>query len=51
MRAHVHYSTNVCELTIAVLTPGQEQVPQDDEHARCRNEFVRGLDRRLSVLR
>jgi hypothetical protein len=41
---------NVCELTLAVLTPpGQEQVPQDMEHEGCRDEFVRGLGRRLPV--
>jgi hypothetical protein len=39
---------NVCELTLAVLTsPGQELVPQDNEHEGCRDEFVRGLGRRL----
>ena len=39
---------NVCELTFIVLTPpGQEQVPQDEEHEGGRDEFVRGLGRRL----
>jgi hypothetical protein len=38
---------NVCELSLVVLTsPGQEQVPQ---HEGCRDEFVRGLGRRLPV--
>jgi hypothetical protein len=42
---------NVCELTLAVLTvpPGQEQVLQDEEHEGGRDEFVRGLGRRLPV--
>jgi hypothetical protein len=41
---------NVCELTLVVFTsPGQEQVPQDEEHEECRDEFVRGLGRRLLV--
>jgi hypothetical protein len=41
---------NVCELSLALLTPlGQEQVPQDEEHEGCRDEFVRGLGRRLPV--
>jgi hypothetical protein len=42
---------NVCELTLVVLTfpPGQEQVPHDEEHEGCRDEFVRGLGRRLLV--
>jgi hypothetical protein len=41
---------NVCELTLAVLTPlGQEQVPQDEEPEGCRDEFVRGLGRHLPV--
>jgi hypothetical protein len=40
---------NVCELTLAVLTfpPGQEQVPQDEAHGGCCDEFVRGLGCRL----
>jgi hypothetical protein len=29
--------------------PGQGQVPQDEEHEGCRDEFVRGLVRRLPV--
>jgi hypothetical protein len=41
---------NVCKLTLAVLTsPGQEHVLQDEEHEGCRDAFVRGLGRRLSV--
>jgi hypothetical protein len=42
---------NVCELTLAVSHPptGQEQVPQDEAHGGCSDEFVRGLDRRLLV--
>jgi hypothetical protein len=41
---------NVCELTLAVLSPlGQGQVPQDKEHEVCRDELMRGLGRRLSV--
>jgi hypothetical protein len=41
---------NVCELALAVLiSPGQEQVPQDEEHEGCHDEFVRDLGRRLPV--
>jgi hypothetical protein len=41
---------NVCELILVVLTsPGQGQVPQDKEHEGCRDEFVRGIGRRLPV--
>jgi hypothetical protein len=42
---------NVCELTLAVSHPptGQEQVPQDEVHEGCCDEFVRGLGRRLPV--
>ena len=41
---------NVCELTLAVLTPpGQEQVPQDEAHEGCCDEFMSGLGRRLPV--
>jgi hypothetical protein len=39
---------NICELTLVVLTLGQEQIPQDKEHEGCRNEFVRGLGHHLS---
>jgi hypothetical protein len=31
------------------ISPSQRQVPQDKEHEGCRDEFMRGLDRRLSV--
>ena len=42
---------NVCELTLAVSHPptGQEQVPQDEVHGGCCDEFVRDLGRRLLV--
>jgi hypothetical protein len=42
---------NKCELTLAVLTSpiGQGQVPRDEEHEGCRDEFVRGLGHRLLV--
>jgi hypothetical protein len=41
---------NVCDLTLAVLTPpGQGQVSRDNEHGGCREEFMRGLGHRLSV--
>jgi hypothetical protein len=41
---------NVCELTLAVSHPtGQEQVPQDEAHGGCYDEFVSGLGRRLPV--
>jgi hypothetical protein len=42
---------NVCELTHAVLTSplGQEQVPQEEAHEGCYDEFVSGLGRRLQV--
>jgi hypothetical protein len=30
---------NVCELTLAKLTPGQEQVLQDEDHEGCYDEF------------
>jgi hypothetical protein len=33
----------------AHIPPGQEQVPQDEEHEGCRDEFVGGLGRRLPV--
>jgi hypothetical protein len=29
------------------ILPGQEQIAQDEEHKWCRDEFVRGLGRRL----
>jgi hypothetical protein len=31
------------------IPPGQDQVPQVEEHAGCRDEFVRGIGRRLLV--
>jgi hypothetical protein len=37
------------KLTLVVLTPGQEQVQQNEKHEGCRDEFVRGLGRRLLV--
>ena len=40
---------NVCELTLAIITLGQEQVPQDEAHGGCCDEFVSGLGRRLPV--
>jgi hypothetical protein len=41
---------NVSELTLVVLTlTGQGQLPQDKEHEGYRDEFVRGLGRRLPV--
>jgi hypothetical protein len=41
---------NVCELTLTIFTPsGQGQVLQDKEHEGYRDEFVRGLGRRLLV--
>jgi hypothetical protein len=42
---------NVCELTLAVSHPptGQDQVPQDEAHGGCCDEFVSGLGRRLPV--
>jgi hypothetical protein len=43
---------NVCELTLAVLTSphlGQEQVPQDEAHEGCCDEFVSGLGHGLPV--
>jgi hypothetical protein len=42
---------NVYELTLAVSHPltGQEQVPQDEAHKGCCDEFVSGLGHRLPV--
>jgi hypothetical protein len=42
---------NVCELTLDVLTSplSQEQVPQDEAHEGCYDEFTSGLGRRLPV--
>jgi hypothetical protein len=39
----------VSSLLLYSHPPGQEQVPQDKEHEGCRDEFVRGLGRRLLV--
>jgi hypothetical protein len=41
---------NICELTLAKLTSGQEQVPQDDEHEGCYDEFKTSLYRRLKLI-
>jgi hypothetical protein len=40
---------NVCELTLSVLTfpPDQGQVPQDEAHKECYDEFVSGLGHRV----
>jgi hypothetical protein len=44
------WAMNICELTLVVPHPtSQWQVPQDKEHEWCRDEFVRGLGRRLPV--
>jgi hypothetical protein len=41
---------NICELTLAVSPPiGQEQVPQDEAHGGCCDEFMSGLGHRLPV--
>jgi hypothetical protein len=42
---------NVCELTLVIFTfpLGQEQVPQDEAHEGCCDEFMSGLGRRLPV--
>jgi hypothetical protein len=29
----------VWELTLVIITPGQVQVPQDEEHGGCYNKF------------
>jgi hypothetical protein len=54
--AHAHYSPQLVELWTYVSSPflyshppGQGQVPQDEEHEGCRDEFLRGLGRRLPV--
>ncbi|NP_001143352.1 uncharacterized protein LOC100275975 precursor [Zea mays] len=36
-------------ISAAARTSGQEQVPQDEAHGGCCDEFVSGLDRRLPV--
>jgi hypothetical protein len=55
-RVHTHYSPQLVELWMYVSslllshTPtGQEQVPQDEAHGGCCDEFVSGLGRRLLV--
>jgi hypothetical protein len=40
---------NICKVTFVVLTLGQGQVPQDKEPEGYRDEFMRGLVRRLPV--
>jgi hypothetical protein len=42
---------NVCEHTLVVLTLplGQEQVPRNEAHEGCCDEFVSGLGHRLLV--
>jgi hypothetical protein len=41
---------NVCELTLAILTPpGQEKVPLDEAIEGCCDDFVSGLGRHLPV--
>jgi hypothetical protein len=55
---HAHYSPQLVEQWTYVIslllshTPpptGQEQVPQDEAHGGCYDEFVRGLGRRLLI--
>jgi hypothetical protein len=55
-RVHTHYSpqlvercTYVSSLLLSHPPIGQEQVPQDEAHGGCCDEFVRGLGRRLLV--
>jgi hypothetical protein len=42
---------NVCEFTLTVLTSPQvkDQVPRDEAHKGCCDEFMSGLGRRLRV--
>jgi hypothetical protein len=53
--AHAHYSPQLVKRWTYVSSPllfsppGQGQVPQDKEHEGWRDEFVRGLGRRLPV--
>ena len=54
--AHAHYFPQLVERWTYVSSPllyshplGQGQVPRDKEHEGCRDEFVRGLGRRLPV--
>jgi hypothetical protein len=53
---HAHYSTHLVKRWTYVSSPllshtstGQEQVPQDEAHGGCCDEFMRGLGRRLPV--
>jgi hypothetical protein len=45
---HTCLAMNVCEVTFAITTPGQEQVSLV-EHERWCDEFERSLGRRISV--
>jgi hypothetical protein len=54
--AHAHYSPQLVERWTYVSSPllyshppGQGQVPRDKEHEGCRDEFMRGLGRRLPI--
>jgi hypothetical protein len=43
-RAHAHYSPHllsdeISDPTLAIITPGQEQIPPDEEHQGCYDEF------------
>jgi hypothetical protein len=53
---HAHYSPQLVERWTYVSSsllyshpPGQEQVPQDEAHEGCCEEFMNGLGRRLPV--
>jgi hypothetical protein len=57
-RVHAHYSPQLVELSMYVSShllshppphTGQEQVPQEEAHGACCDEFVRGLGRRLPI--
>jgi hypothetical protein len=55
-RVHAHYSPQLVErwtyvrsLLLSHTPTGQEQVPQNEAHGGCCDEFVRGLGRRLLV--
>jgi hypothetical protein len=39
----------VISLLLSHTPTGQEQVPQDEAHGGCCDEFMRGLGRRLPV--
>ena len=48
VRNNVHELAKGGSSLLLSHTPtGQEQVPQDEAHGGCCDEFVRGLDRRL----